>query len=220
MMSARKLTALALLGTGLAGCVTGPSGPITADNNPSLYSVHQPVVERSDFVLDLDASGDTLSAAEQARLIGWFRSIELRYGDQLFVEEPRDYPSPGARADVARMLADYGLFLREGAPVVAGSVGPGTVRIIASRAVASVPGCPDWSANDAQENVNTSSNYGCAVNSNFAAMVANPNDLVLGQQGSGNGSAATANRAVRVYRERQPTGTQPLAAPSTRSGGN
>lgn len=219
-MSARTLTALALAGIGLAGCTSGPSGPITAANNPSLYSVHQPVVERSNFVLDLDASGDRLSAAEQARLIGWFESIELRYGDQLFVEEPGDYPSPGARADVARLISEYGLFLRAGAPVVPGRVAPGTVRMIASRAVASVPSCPDWSVRDVNENVNTSSNFGCAVNSNLAAMIANPNDLVLGQQGSVNSSASVANRAVRIYRERQPTGAQPLAAPSTRSGGN
>lgn len=218
-MRARTLTATLLIGIGLAGCQTSPRGPITATNNPSLYSVHQPVVERTDFVLDLDASGDTLSINEQARLLGWFRSIELRYGDQLYVEEPRDYPSPGARASVARLIGDYGLPLRDGAPVAVGSVSPGTIRVIASRSVASVPSCPDWGARDIQSNVNTSSNYGCGVNSNIAAMVANPNDLVLGQQGTGQGSATVANRAVRVYRERQPTGSQSLQSPATRSGG-
>lgn len=218
-MRARTLLAALAAGTILAGCQTSPSGPITAGNNPSLYSVHQPVVERTDFVLDLDASGDTLSAAEQARLIGWFRSIELRYGDQLFVEEPRDYPSSGARADVANLVGDYGLFLRDGAPLVGGTVAPGTIRIIASRSSASVPSCPDWSARDVAANVNTSSNFGCGVNSNIAAMVADPNDLVLGRQGSVAGSGAVANRAVRVYRERTPTGTQGLQSPSTRSGG-
>jgi pilus assembly protein CpaD len=50
-------------------------------------------------------------------------------------------------------------------------------------------------------------------------MVANPNDLVLGQQGSVLANGRTAGRAVRVYRERQPTGTQTLQSPSTRSGG-
>jgi pilus assembly protein CpaD len=220
-MRAPTLTALAVFGLGISACATNPSGPITAANNPSLYSVHQPVVERADFVLDLDASGDTLSPTEQARLIGWFRSIELRYGDQLFVEEARDYPSAGARASVANLIGQWGLFLRSGAPVVPGTVAPGTIRVIASRFTASVPSCPDWSVRDVAPNVNTSSNFGCAVNSNFAAMVANPNDLVLGQQGSVDGSAVVANRAVRVYRERQPTGTTPtLQSPSTRSGGN
>lgn len=218
-MRARTLAAILAAGTILAGCQTSPSGPITAANNPSLYSVHQPVVERTDFVLDLDASGDTLSATEQARLIGWFRSIELRYGDQLFVEEPRDYPSPGARAAVAGLIGDWGLFLRNDAPIAAGRVAPGTIRNVASPATASVPSCPDWSANDAYSNVNTSSNFGCGVNSNIAAMVANPNDLVLGQQGGMGQSGAAASRAVRVYRETKPTGGGPLTSPSTRSGG-
>jgi len=218
-MRARTLTALALAGLGLSACVSNPRGPITAANNPSLYSVHQPVVQRTDYVLDLDASGDTLSAGEQARLLGWFRSIELRYGDQLFVDEPRDQPSPGARAGIANLVGQYGLFLRHGAPVTQGTVQPGTIRVIATRFTADVPSCPNWSGRDELANANTSSNYGCAVNSNLAAMVANANDLVLGQQGSVAGSSTVANRAVRVYRERQPTGGQPLQSPSTRSGG-
>lgn len=216
-MRAPILTAIAL--AGLAGCAGQGGGPITAANNPGLYSVHQPVVERTDYVLDIDASGDDLSAAEQARVVGWLRSIELRYGDQIYVEEPRDYPSPGARNDVASLIGQWGLFLRDGAPVVPGAVQPGTIRIIASRATASVPGCPDWSVHDIAPNVNTSSNFGCAVNSNIAAMVANANDLVFGQQGSVIGNGAVAGRAVRVYRERQPTGAQSLQSPSTRSGG-
>lgn len=218
MRRAKSITAL-LIATVLAGCASGPSGPVTARNNPSLYSVHQPVVQRTDYVLDLDASGDTLSVAERARLAAWFDTIELRYGDALYVEEPRDYPSPGARAEVARLVGDYGMMLRPGAPVVAGNTAPGTVRVIASRATASVPDCPNWGESQILPSVATSANYGCATNSNIAAMVANPNDLVLGQQGNGSGGAATANRAVRVYRDRQPTGTQTLQSPSTRSGG-
>ena len=218
-MRARTLAAILAAGTILAGCQSNPRGAITAANNPSLYSVHQPVVERTDFVLDLDASGDTLSASEQARLLGWFRSIELRYGDQLYVEEPRDYPSRGARSAVAGLVGEYGLILRDGAPVAVGAVAPGTIRVIASRSVATVPSCPDWSTNDMYSNVNTSSNYGCGVNSNIAAMVANPNDLVFGQQNGVSGSGAAASRAVRVYRGLQPTGTQTLQSPSTRSGG-
>jgi len=217
-MRVRTLATLTLAGIGLAACATSPSGPVTAVNNPGLYSVHQPVVERTDYVLDLDAAGDTLSAGEQARLIGWFRSIELRYGDRLYVEEPRDYPSPGARAGVAGVIGEYGLFLREGAPVTPGIVQPGTIRIIASRSVASVPTCPNWGLKDVASNVNTSSNFGCGVNSNLAAMVADPNDLVLGRQGSIDGASRIATRAVRVYREQQPTGTQTLQSPSTAGG--
>jgi pilus assembly protein CpaD len=212
-----SLTVISVLAAGLGACTSNSRGPLTAANNPSLYSVHQPVVQNTNFVLDLDASGDQLSASERARLIGWFEGIELRYGDQIFVDEARDYPSPGARADVGRALGEYGMLLRDGAPVTNGSVAPGTVRVIASRGTASVPGCPNWNDPQLGPSSNTSPNYGCAVNSNLAAMVADPNDLVRGRQGSVDSSAHTAARAVRVYRERQPTGTQPLPATSTSS---
>lgn len=218
MRSAKVLIALALVSTTLGACASGPRGALTATNNPSLYSVHQPVVQRTDFVLDLDASGDTLSQAERSRLVAWFDSIELRYGDQLFVEEPRDYPSPGARAGVGEVLGDYGMFLQNGAPVLPGQIAPGIVRVIASRATASVPGCPNWNENEILPTVNTTPNYGCAWNQNLAAMIADPNDLVRGRNGSVNGSGGTAARAVRVYRDRTPSGTGPLPATSTRGG--
>ena len=46
-----------------------------------------------------------------------------------------------------------------------------------------------------------------------------PDDLVRGQEGSGRESAQVAGRAVGSYRTRQPTGSQPLPAPSTRNSG-
>lgn len=221
-MRRAQLTATLLIAAGLAGCASGPSGPVTARNNPSLYSVHQPVIQRNDYVLDLDASGDTLSVSEQARLAAWLETIELRYGDRLYVDEPRDYPAAGARAGVAALVGEYGMLLQPGsAPVVQGAIAPGTIRLVVSRATASVPGCPDWGEDQVAPTVRTSSNYGCATNSNLAAMVADPNDLVVGREGNVNRSSQTANRAVRVYRDRAQTGTAgTVASPGTTSGGN
>ena len=219
MISLRHLPPVLLIAAGLSGCASGPRGALTAENNPSLYSVHQPVVQRSDFVIDLDASGDTLAASERARLAAWFDSIELRYADRIYVDEPKDYPSPGAREGVGSVLGEYGMLLQNGAPIMPGAVAPGTVRVIASRSTASVPDCPNWHEDQIRSSVNTSPNYGCAVNANIAAMVADPNDLVRGRAGNANGSAAVAARAVRTYRERQPSGTGALPATSTRSGG-
>lgn len=219
MSTLRRLAPVILLTAGLAGCASGPRGPLTAENNPSLYSVHQPVVQRSDYFIDLDAAGDTLSAAERARLVAWFETIELRYADHIYVDEPRDYPSPGARGDVGSVLGEYGMLLQNGAPVLPGAIAPGTVRVIASRATASVADCPNWHENPARSSVATSPNYGCAFNQNLAAMIADPNDLVRGRTGSANGSGALATRAVRVYRDRTPSGGGALPTVSTRSGG-
>lgn len=215
------IAATFLIASSLAGCASGPSGPVTARNNPSLYSVHQPVVARNDFMLDLDASGDSLSVAESARLAAWLETIELQYGDRLYVDEPRDYPAAGARAGVASLVGEYGMLLQPGAaPVVQGAIAPGTIRVVVSRASASVPTCPDWGEDQVAPTVRTSSNYGCATNSNLAAMIADPNDLVVGREGNVDRSSQTANRAVRVYRDRAQTGASGTVTSPGTTGGN
>ena len=215
----RLITIAAVSAVGLAasGCQTSPR-ILAPENNPSVYSLHQPVVQRTDFVLDLRTSGDGVAAGELERLDGWFASIGVDYGDRISIDEPAGYPSPNARQEVARVAAGHGLLLADGAPVTNGAVQPGTIRVVASRSTASVPGCPLWSNNGMASTSATSTNYGCATNSNLAAMIANPSDLVLGQDGSGSGSATTATRAIRTYREVQPTGRQGLPQNETRGG--
>jgi pilus assembly protein CpaD len=96
----------------------------------------------------------------------------------------------------------------------------GGARVIVSRAEASVPGCPNWSyAGQIGAPITTDSNYGCAMNSNIAAMVADPRDLVLGQRRTrGGGDAATASKAIKAYRDAVPTGTNGLKETITRGG--
>ena len=214
MIRLTTFAAVAALAIGASACAP-TTGELTAASNPSLSSVHQPVVERTDFVLDLSTSGDGVPEAELDRLDAWFYSIDLGYGDRISIDEPRGYPSPGARADVARVAAEYGLLLSDGAPVLNGVVQPGTIRVIASRATASVPNCPVWTDTGIMPTVNTSTNYGCAINSNIATMIADPQDLVHGRDATTVGSATTAGRAIRTYREREPTGRQGLPATST-----
>lgn len=175
-------------------------------------SLNQPVVERSDFVLDLVGADAGLSGTERARLDQWFQTVGLGYGDHVFVD---DGPGDSAgRYDVARTAAEYGILLDNGAPITAGEVPPGTVRVVVSRSVAYVPNCPNWAARRGPSS--TSSNYGCAINSNLAAMIADPNDLVLGQSGSVTGDAFTSSKAIRVYRQTVPSGTKGLSEVSTR----
>ena len=215
----RLPTFAAVIALGLGASACAPVGrDISALNNPTLYSMHQPVVQRTDFVMDVATSGDRVAASEQARLRAWFASIGAAYGDRIAIDEPRGYESASVRADIASVAADYGLLLSDGAPVLGGEVQPGTVRIVASRATASVPDCPEWGEDQITPTVNTSSNFGCATNGNLAALVANPQDLIHGQQGAVNGST-TAGRAIRIYREGQPTGSRPLQNTSTTSGG-
>ena len=211
MVSKASLAAVLLAGASLAGCATTTPTASYEEPNRGVYSLNQPVVQRTDYVIDLQAYGSGLADAERARLGAWFQSLGLGYGDRLFVEDAGD---AAGREDVARVAAEYGLLVGDGAPVTAGEVQPGTVRVIVSRSSASVPGCPNWDRPGGPSAM--SSNYGCALNTNIAAMVADPADLVLGQEGSASGDAATASKAIRVYREAAPTGTKGLQDSKTR----
>jgi pilus assembly protein CpaD len=208
---AKVPAALALsLGLTLAGC----GGMAT---NRSLESVHQPVVEKTNYVLDLTTGPGGLSLPEQRRLAGWFEAMNLRYGDKIFVDDP--LASGSTRAAVEAVAARYGMLLNDGTPVTQGYVNAGTARIIVVRASASVPGCPDWrSGSDTNFANATSKGYGCAVNGNLAAMVADPEHLVHGATGTGETVVMSSNKAIDAYRERAATAGQAKA--QTTGGGN
>lgn len=198
----------------LGGCAYTPNDLPAA----GMAAVNVPVVHRADYVFDAAAPGGVLPPSEAARLEGWFQTLGVSYGDVIYVDGGY---SDAARSQIAALASQYGLFVSSGAPVTAGAVGPGTVRVVVSRNVASVPGCPNWSR-PAQPNYNnqTMSNFGCAVNSNLAAMVANPEDLVHGRAGAGFGDAETAARAIGVYRATPPSGSKGLQDISTKKDDN
>ena len=186
-------------------------------DNGSLNSVNQPVVERTNYTLDVPAGAGGLSAPEQQRIEGWFDAMDLRYGDRLSIDDPM--MNGAVRENIAAIAGRRGILVQDGAPVTDGYVQPGDVRVVLTRSTASVPGCPDWSASsDMNYNNATSSNFGCATNSNLAAMVANPEDLIRGQPGTGETVVSTSNKAIGSYRDQAPTGEGGLAESSTSGG--
>jgi pilus assembly protein CpaD len=198
------------LALALSGC-GGMAG------NRSLESVRQPVVERTNFVLDLNAGPGGLSLPEQRRLAGWFDAMKLRYGDRITIDDPMK--SGSNRAAVEAVAGRYGLLVGDQAPVTSGLVNAGTVRVIVTRSLAHVPGCPDWSAKSDTNFANaTSPGYGCAVNSNLAAMVADPEHLLKGAEGTGITTVMSSTKAIESYREAKPTGEGGLKQESTQSG--
>lgn len=181
------------------------------DASRSLDSVNQPVVQRTDYLLDLADNGG-LGDSDLGRLNAWFESLRVGYGDHVFVDRGTSL----GREDVARVASEYGILLSPGAPILEGDVPMGAVRVIVSRTTASVPTCPNHLRDRGPSA--TSSNYGCAVNSNLAAMIADPNDLVLGQAGSVLTDSHTSAKAIRSYRQTPPTGTKGLTDVSTTRG--
>ena len=175
-------------------------GACSGEMNQSLYSTKQPVVERTHYTLDLAGGPGGLPISEQRRLAGWFEALDLGYGDRVTIEE--DTASAATIDNVGAIVERYGIMLSDLAPVTEGFIEPGRTRVIVTRSVASVPGCPDWSdTSDANFANATSRNYGCATNSNVAAMVANPEDLVRGQESRGSPVITSSNRAIDADRE-------------------
>ena len=209
----RSKFALLLIATAVsAGCSYHPAAGDLKDRG--VEAVNVPVVTRADYVFDAAAPGGSLAPSEQGRLDAWFRGLDLGYGDTIYVDAPN---ANTARYDVARVAGNYGMMVEPGVPVTAGAVPDGTVRIVVSRARAEVPNCPNWSVPSAPNNNNrTISNYGCGVNSNLAAMVANPEDLVHGREGATAVDPNTGAKAVILYRQTAPTGAKGLQDISTK----
>lgn len=195
MRNSKFLTALAASMT-LAGCAAGSMGT----TNTSMYSIHQPVVERTNFAIDLNTDGSGISTIEQQRLGEWFDALQLGYGDRVSVDFGSSYADQSATKAVSKVAADRGVLLDGVAPVTAGQVAPGMVRVVVTRSKASVPSCPDWSTDhDRNYNASNHSNHGCSVNSNLAAMIADPEDLVRGQENKRLDSNS-GKKAVDTYR--------------------
>lgn len=168
-------------------------------------SIHQPVISRTQSSIDLASSAQGLAPGERERLAGWFQALNLRYGDRIAVDDPLD--STASRDAVQHAAASFGLLVGREAPVTEGHVGAGTVRVVVTRSVATVPGCPDWSSNSESNFMSgTHSNYGCAINSNLAAMVADPEDLLRGSHGAGLSNVTTSDKAIGAYGARPPSG--------------
>lgn len=199
------LAALPLLG----GC----------SNYRGVDTVHQPVVQRADYAFDVATNGYGLAPGEPERLAGWMATLGLRYGDKVSLDDPAG--TPGVKGDVEAITRRYGLFVSGYAPVTGGAIAPGTVRVVVTRLVASVPDCAGPPAKDTfNMDAHTSGNFGCASSANLAAMVANPGDLVRGQPGADTSDPASAVKAIDSFRKATPTGNGGTTVKGAATGGS
>ena len=206
----RSKLILIALASSLAACNT----PDANTPETGVASVNVPVVTSADYVFDASAPDGALAPGQAERLNGWFQGLGLGYGDTIYVDGAY---ADAARGQVAAVAGQYGMMVSAGAPVTTGAVLPGTVRVVVSRRRALVPNCPNWSQVSQPNYYNKNmSNFGCAVNSNIAAMIADPEDLIHGREAAGTGDVNAASRAVIFYRSSPPTGTKGLQATSTK----
>jgi pilus assembly protein CpaD len=204
-----KIIFVATLAAAVSGCASiGGVG-----DNATIYSANQPVVKRSNYAIDVNVDNyQGLAPAETQRVSEWFDALKLGFGDKIAA----DYGDAGKNFAVQKALVDlaaqHGMQVVETAPVTAGNIPYGTARIVVTRSEASVPNCPNWTKST-ESNYNSSNhpNYGCATNSNLAAMVADPEDLVRGRESTirnDNGAGRYLGRAQGTASEAaSPTGT-------------
>lgn len=186
-----------ILGLMLSGCSNDSA------QNRGLDSVHQPVVQRIDYVFDVGTSGERLAPGETTRLKGWFDSLHLRYGDKVAIDAGDASNVRVAANQIASLAAARGLAIDAHAPLTQGAIAPGSVRVIMSRTTASVPGCPDFHEGMlAKFNATTAPNFGCAVNASLAAMIANPEDLVQGRDTNDHTVNQVNTTAIGAYYEK------------------
>lgn len=208
-MTLRPLLLLALC-VPLAAC---------AGDHRGLETTNQPVVTRTPYTMDLLAGADGLAGGEPQRLRGWLATLAAGYGDRLSIDDPD--ASPTVRADVAAIAGEHGLSLSAAPASDAAGLSPGMVRVTVLRSTASVPSCaaPRPNGDLVNFDAHISGDFGCAVNGNLAAMVADPADLLRGKVDDGRGAGWTAGKAVGVWRRAAPTGAGGTAVKSESTGG-
>ncbi len=207
-MKIHTLLIASCAGLVLAACNTG-----AAPANRSVNSIKAPVVSSTQYAHDVAFGGtDSLPRDEAKALDEYLDALGVSYGDRISVDDPQPQGAQARRAAIASIVARHGLLLEDTAPVTNGQLAAGTVRVVITRARATVEGCPDWSRRSSPDFEQSSfSNSGCANISNLAAMVADPNDLVHGRTYEGT-DATTTVKAIKAYREKKPTGLKDITA--------
>ncbi len=201
----RNINLAILTGTALALSACMGIGGDGAKLNRSVDNVHQPIVERSQFVIDLNIDAvNGISPNEAERLDQWLGMLDVGYGDRVAVDFGSSYGNRRAEESIAQLAAKRGLLLSDAPPILSTPYVPGTARVVITRSTARVDGCPNWDKKAASNLVgSTHTNYGCATSSNIAAMIADPEDLARGR-GSLSDDPRGGVRAIQDYQKEGP----------------
>jgi pilus assembly protein CpaD len=181
------VVALLLAGASLGGCMkTGPryEAPFMLANPSERHPI---LVSNAEATLDLDIyRGSTgLTGYQQGQLASFLRGYRREEGNRLLIRAPSGGPNERATMsafnDVKRILRANGFTsdMVQLEPYYASYKSNAPLRLSYMRYVAKAPDCPDWSENVARDPQNMPyPNLGCATQTNLAAMVAEPRDLI------------------------------------------
>ena len=181
---AGRAVCIALLALAMAGCgATAPPGLVPEDYSGAARDrIAVASIPGTHFV-HLGGKGGHFTRAERERLGSFVIAIAANRPESLRVAL-RGPAGPAQLKAVADQLMADGVDpkhimladRRSGPPAP-----PGTIVVEVERAVAAQRSCPGWVDHiSAPEDNRTEPNFGCSNVSNFAAMVADPHDLIAG----------------------------------------
>ena len=196
---------------GLSGCAKHSKDQfVVGSTPPGTYKTRHPIVlgEREQ-VLDVPVSSQStgLPLASASAVRGFTSSYKKSAGGVMTIMLPAGSPNQRAARRISNRVAD--VVISQGVPASRisittydahnhGSAAP--IRLSYGAVTASVGECGAWDKDlsDNHENRNYK-NYGCATQSNLAAIVSNPADL-LGPRGTTGIDAARRGKVIEDYR--------------------
>jgi pilus assembly protein CpaD len=142
-----------------------------------------------------------LGESEQARVDDFLQINDVRYGDQVSLDSGSGDNARAMHATMRKFLLSRSINLLEEGPITGPEPAAGTAILVIDRSILIPPNCSGWSINQAAGNIGTPSpGFGCSSQQNLGQMVADPQDLVDGEEMEG-ADPDSASRAVREYRE-------------------
>jgi pilus assembly protein CpaD len=187
----------------LGGCLLALTGCISLrDEVPFSGPVHtftitqEPVYSLVDFAPD----SSELTTAEQEKIQRALQYFQPQLGEKLAVTFSANADNQPLAAARSRAILQYltSLGFEAGVMGQPDRLAPEQVALVRNVPHASLPGCPDWSAEPAPNYSNApSGNFNCASQSNLAKMVVNPYDLQQGRSltpADGEGSVLSIQR--------------------------
>jgi pilus assembly protein CpaD len=227
-----KLACLPLAGFGLAACA-GVAGGDAHLGWIEASSPKQLQVEQAQYrhAVHFATDSTTIGAGERDRLLAFLASVDLAPGDVVRLEghaderasETYNLDLAARRAQsVQAFLRNQGLGHVRLTTTAYGKAAPADprrteeawranrrVELVLERHVVVLPACPDWSRESGTDFANLPhSNLGCATETNFGLMVAEPRDLARGRppgaaDGTREAEAVERYRTGRVTRLQQ-----------------
>lgn len=212
--STLKITLLSAASLSLSACAGGMfNGP---DDALTIAETHPIAVDSQVMTLTIsgDVSTSDLSNVDKARLRAFADAYMINGHGPLTVTAPsgagNDRNDHEAAADIRQALNDAGVpwSAIHGATYRTGEASNDEIILSFTRYVATASPCGVWSGYRSSQYKNLRSpNMGCATMNNYAAMIADPHDLIAPADAAPVDGQSVV-RAVELYRQGQMTASE------------